>query len=70
MMEYYDLVLGLIPLVLVSGAGVLTSIGVAPIAAMSIASLVAGGLIVHGLFVRNPIETTREAKQGASRFAD
>ncbi|ACV12672.1 conserved hypothetical protein [Halorhabdus utahensis DSM 12940] len=68
MIEYYDLVLGLIPLVLVSVAGGLTGAGIGHFTAMALASLVAIGLIAHGLFVRTPIQT--ESEQAMRGVAD
>lgn len=54
MVEYYDLVLGLIPLVLAGGTGFLTGIGISLETALSIAALVTVGIIGHALFVHNP----------------
>jgi hypothetical protein len=57
MTDYYDLVLGLIPLALVSITGVLTLAGVALTVAVPVASLVAVGLMGHAMFVRAPVDS-------------
>jgi ABC-type arginine/histidine transport system permease subunit len=54
MAHYYDLVLGLIPLVLGGITAALTVVGVSLTAAVPLAALVAVGLIGHGMFVRTP----------------
>ncbi|WP_336344461.1 hypothetical protein [Halalkalicoccus ordinarius] len=66
MTSYYDIILGLIPLVLFAGAGTLTLLGVQPTVAVPTAALVSVGLIGHALFVNGPSETTPQAQTSAS----
>lgn len=61
MMDYYDLVLGLIPLSVVAVAGALFGIGIDLPLAVSTGSLVAAGLIGHAMFVRAPVGTPTDA---------
>lgn len=58
-MEYYDLVLGSIPVSLIGGTGALVSLGIAWSSAISIASLIAIGVIAHALFINVPVPGER-----------
>jgi len=55
-MNYYDVVLGLIPL---AGGGIpiaLLWMGITMSLAVSAGALVAAGLIGHGMFIRSPVK--------------
>ena len=54
MMDYYDLVLGLIPLSVAGIAVLLVGIGIELFVAVSAGSLFAAFLIGHAMFVRTP----------------
>ena len=54
-MNYYDLVLGLIPVVLGGVGTLLVAVGVAFTTAVALASVLSVGLIGHAMFVRAPI---------------
>ena len=54
MAQYYDLILGLIPLALGGITTVLVGFGLSLTAAVPLAAAVAVALIGHGLFVRAP----------------
>lgn len=56
MTEYYDLVLGLIPLSLFGVGGGLYAIGIGLTGALIVGSLFAAGLIGHALFVNGPVQ--------------
>ncbi len=56
MLGYYDLVLGLIPLILFGFAGGLYGLGMTLTTAVPIAAVLAAGLIGHAMFVRAPID--------------
>ena len=64
-MNYYDLVLGLIPFGLASIASALFVFGVALTAAVAIASVFAAGLIGHAMFVRAPVDPVPEVTPAA-----
>ena len=64
-MNYYDLVLGLIPFGLASIASTLFVSGVALTGAVAIASVFAAGLIGHAMFVRAPVDPTPETVSNA-----
>jgi len=66
MAGYYDLILGLIPLSLVTVAGVLTVLGVSLTAAVPVAASIPVALIGHALFVNGPVD----ASQSSSTTAD
>lgn len=53
-MDYYDLVLGSIPVSLVGGTGFLGIVGIDLWTAVPIAALISLGVILHALFVRAP----------------
>ena len=57
MTEYYDAVLGLIPVALVGIAGALTIVGVDPTTAVPLGALVSVGLIGHAMFVNGPVDS-------------
>lgn len=57
MAQYYDLVLGLIPLALAGVTGALVLAGLEPTAAVLAASVVAAALTGHAMFVRAPTDT-------------
>lgn len=56
MVDYYDLVLGGIPVALLGITGVLTLSGFSLTAAVSAGSVVALGLIGHAMFVNAPVD--------------
>jgi hypothetical protein len=60
MMNYYDLVLGLIPFGLATIATALFVFGVALTTAVAIASVFAAGLIGHAMFIRAPVDPILE----------
>lgn len=64
---YYDIVLGLIPLVLVGITASLLGFGLELSTAVPAASLAAVGVIVHAMFVRAPVAVPRERKAQHSR---
>ncbi|MFB6310184.1 MAG: hypothetical protein ABEH64_03280 [Salinirussus sp.] len=65
MMDYYDLVLGLIPLSLAGISGVLVATGMALTLAIPLAGVIAIALIGHAMFVRTPVsEATPSAPSG------
>lgn len=55
MTDYYDLVLGLIPLALLGIGGGLHVAGLATTTALTVGGLVAVGLVAHALFVNGPV---------------
>ncbi|MFT4890806.1 MAG: hypothetical protein ACI9YT_001727 [Halobacteriales archaeon] len=57
MTEYYDAVLGLIPLALVGIAGVLTIAGFDLTTAIQVGALVSVGVIGHAMFVNAPVDS-------------
>ncbi|HET7324071.1 MAG TPA: hypothetical protein VFJ06_07055 [Halococcus sp.] len=54
MAQYYDLVLGLIPLALGGISAALVAVGMSLTVAVPLAALVSVALIGHGMFVRSP----------------
>lgn len=60
MIGYYDLVLGLIPLTLLGVTGVLHGVGFETTVAVLLASLAAGGLVGHAMFVKAPVDVPNE----------
>ncbi len=58
MTEYYDLVLGLIPLVVLGLGGGLQVAGFAQTTAVTVGGLIGVGLVLHALFVRAPVADT------------
>ncbi|MFB6070749.1 MAG: hypothetical protein ABEJ76_06970 [Halanaeroarchaeum sp.] len=61
MTEYYDLVLGLIPLALLGLGGGLHVAGLALTTALTIGGLFAVGLVGHALFVNGPVSLGESA---------
>lgn len=59
MTEYYDVVLGLIPIALVGITLTLLGLGLEPTTALLTASLATVGLIGHAMFVRSPVHGAR-----------
>ncbi|MFC7325280.1 hypothetical protein ACFQMF_11900 [Halorubrum rutilum] len=59
MTGYYDYVLGLIPAALIGVTAFLNLVGLSLTAALPGGALVAGGVMVHAMFVRNPVEDVR-----------
>lgn len=55
-MNYYDLILALIPLTLIGLIGLLTISGLSLITAVPLAGGVAAGLVGHAMFVKAPID--------------
>jgi hypothetical protein len=55
-MNYYDLVLGLIPLALLGLTALLTTAGLALTAAVPVAGTISAGMIGHAMFVRTPTD--------------
>lgn len=53
-MDYYDLVLGTIPVSIFGGTGVLGILGIDLWTAVSLGALLALGIILHAIFVRAP----------------
>jgi hypothetical protein len=60
-MNYYDLVLGLIPLALLGLTAVLTAVGLELTTAVPLAGSVSAGMIGHAMFVRTPTDATDDA---------
>ncbi|MFC4448025.1 MULTISPECIES: hypothetical protein [Halorussus] len=56
-MNYYDLILGLIPLALLGLTALLTVVGFGLTTAVPLAGMVSVGMIGHAMFVRTPSET-------------
>jgi len=67
-MNYYDLVLGLIPVVLGGVGALLVALGVALTTAVALASALSAGLIGHAMFVRAPVETETGETTGDTAF--
>lgn len=55
-MNYYDSILGLIPLALFGLTALLTTAGLALTSAVPLAGVVSVGMIGHALFVRTPTD--------------
>lgn len=55
-MNYYDLILGLIPLALVGLTALLTTAGLGLTVAVPLAGTVSAGMIGHAMFVRAPTD--------------
>ncbi len=67
MMNYYDIVLGLIPLSVLGISGTLFGVGVNPPLAVAAGSVVAAGLIGHAMFVRTPVSASGKSGSPAAR---
>lgn len=59
-MDYYDLVLMLIPLVLLSDTGTFAAVGVALTIAVPVAATASAGIIGHAMFVNEPVAAGRK----------
>jgi hypothetical protein len=57
MTDYYDVILGLIPVSLLGVAGLLYGVGFTSTLAIPLGGLVAAGLVAHALFVNAPVGT-------------
>lgn len=73
MTGYYDYVLGLIPVSLLGISALLVAIGIPTTYAVPGGAVVAGGIIAHAMFVRQPIDrpakARSEADNGGNRLA-
>ena len=67
MVQYYDYVLGAIPLVLVGLTGLLALLGLDLTAAIPVAAGAAGLIIAHALFVNRPPQSTAAAAGTSQR---
>lgn len=72
MVDYYDLVLGLIPLALLGVTGILLAVGIDYTVAIPGGALFSVGLICHGMFIRSPgpPTTSEPAARPVESFAD
>ena len=59
MTGYYDYVLGLIPAALIGVTAFLNLVGLSLTAALPGGALVAGAVMAHAMFVRNPVADVR-----------
>jgi hypothetical protein len=66
MVGYYDAVLGLIPVSLFGLGGLLTGAGLPFTTAVPIATLLAGVLVCHAMFVRAPVRAPMDASSEPS----
>lgn len=69
MTEYYDLILGLIPLSLIVVTAVLSAVGVSLTAAVPLAASIPVALIGHALFVNGPVEDTQSTSDSVDSTA-
>lgn len=69
MIEYYDAVLGLIPLSLLGLGGFLSGVGIPFTIAVPAAALVAAAFVAHAMFVNAPTDVTANAARSASAGA-
>jgi len=67
MAQYYDYVLGVIPLVLVGLTALLTLVGLDLTAAIPVGAGVAALIIGHALFVNMPTQTTTGSADTSQR---
>ena len=67
MAQYYDYVLGVIPLVLVGLTALLTLAGLELTAAIPVGAGVAALIIGHALFVSMPTQPTADTAESAQR---
>lgn len=56
MTEYYDIILGLIPVTILGLGGGLQFVGVSQTPAVAIGGLAAVGMVVHAMFVKAPVD--------------
>jgi ABC-type uncharacterized transport system permease subunit len=68
MTQYYDLVLGLIPVAFGAIAAVLFALGFAVTTAVPAASVVAIGLVGHAMFVNGPVDRDAESAAGDTSY--
>jgi hypothetical protein len=67
MVQYYDYVLGTIPLVLVGITALLTAVGFDLTASIPVGAGVAALIIGHALFVNMPTQATAETADASRR---
>ncbi|MFC7043054.1 hypothetical protein [Halonotius sp. GCM10025705] len=67
MVQYYDYVLGVIPLVLVGLTALLTAVGLDLTTAIPVGAGVAALIIGHALFVNMPTHPTAESADTSQR---
>ncbi|ERH07619.1 MAG: hypothetical protein J07HN4v3_03265 [Halonotius sp. J07HN4] len=67
MVQYYDYVLGMIPLVLVGLTALLSAAGFELTAAIPVGAGVAALIIGHALFVNMPTQPTAESTESPQR---
>jgi len=60
-MNYYDLILVLIPAALLGLTGALTVSGLALTTAVPLAAAVSAGMVGHAMFLKAPVESARDA---------
>ncbi|RMB18102.1 hypothetical protein ATH50_1549 [Haloplanus aerogenes] len=65
MIDYYDYVLGFVPLALVGITAVLSAIGVDTLLAVPVGATVAGLAVGHALFVNGPVVRPADAPDDA-----
>jgi hypothetical protein len=65
MTDYYDHVLGLIPVALIGLTALLTTAGLGLTAAVPVAASVSVALIGHAMFVNGPVDSTDKAQQSS-----
>lgn len=73
MTSYYDLILGLIPLVMTGVSAAFLAVGAGLAMAVSLSSVAALGLIGHAMFVHGPTDDggpTDDAGQAATTASD
>jgi len=66
MTEYYDVVLGAIPIALISVSAVLSFAGLSLTLAIPLAATVSVGLIGHAMFVNGPVDAPAPATEGVT----
>ncbi|ERG96867.1 hypothetical protein [Haloquadratum walsbyi] len=67
MTEYYDYVLGLIPLALFGLSGGLIEFGLTLPQAVPLAAGVAAGIVGHALFINGPVSATLNTRSDTDR---
>ena len=60
-MNYYDLILGMIPLALLGLTALLSVVGLQLTTAVPLAGAVSAGMIGHAMFVRTPTDVPAES---------
>lgn len=66
-MDYYDLILGLIPVSIAGAAGMVSLLGLGLSIGITVGALVSLALILHALFVRAPLPASKHDAQNRSR---